>query len=132
MHPIHRTFLGAYFASRILTYIYQPICTYFPKFLLTYLQYLLTYLQKNHFFKVGVFSNCDRTDKWSWTAQGSLKFKNKYCLKPKSGWTNPLDNVNLVLSSACESQNFFEFVPSKYLSVLYITELSYVNCQREK
>jgi hypothetical protein len=84
--------------------------------------YIFIYL----FFKVGVFSSCDATDTWSWTAQGSLQYKKKMCLKPKNG-------VELVLDSVCdERQNFFEFVPSKYLSVLYITGLSYVNCQREK
>ncbi|CAB4026654.1 MAM and LDL-receptor class A domain-containing 2-like, partial [Paramuricea clavata] len=64
--------------------------------------------------KVGVHSNCDLTDKWSWTAKGSLKFKNKYCLKPETGWSNPGNNIKLVIDSACDnSQNFFKFVPTR-------------------
>ena len=79
-------------------------------------------------FKVGVYSNCDGTDKWSWTAKGSLKFKNKYCLKPETGWSSPGNNIKLVIDSACDKpQNFFKFVPSKYRSVLYVTRPSQVN-----
>jgi hypothetical protein len=82
---------------------------------------------------VGVFSSCDATDRWSWTAQGSQQYKKKMCLKPETGGASPGNDVKLVLDSVCdERQNFFEFVPSKYLSVLYITGLSHVNCQREK
>ena len=79
---------------------------------------------------MGVFSGCDATDTWTWTAKGSLQYKKKMCLYPETG-SNPRNNVKL--DSVCdERQNFFEFVPSKYLSVLYITGLSHVNCQREK
>ena len=82
---------------------------------------------------MGVFSSCDVTDTWSWTAQGSLQYKKKMCLRPKTGGDEPRNGVELVLGLVCdERQNFFEFVPSKYLSVLYITGLSHVNCQREK
>ena len=83
---------------------------------------------------MGLFSSCDATDTWSWTAQGSLQYKKKMCLKPETGGGNPRNHIELVLDSVCdERQNFFEFVStSKYLSVLYITGLSHVNCQREK
>ena len=65
------------------------------------------------FFKVGVYSNCNATDKWSWTAKRSLKYKNQYCLKPQ--FLNPKDNTNLVLDSNCDRlHNYFQFVPSKY------------------
>jgi hypothetical protein len=84
-------------------------------------------------FKVGLFSSCNATDTWSWTAQGSLQYKKKMCLRPETGGENPRNDVYLVLDSVCdEQQNVFEFVPSKYLSMLYITGLSHVNCQREK
>ena len=44
------------------------------------------------------------------------------CLKPKTEGEHPRNNVELVLDSVCdERQNFFEFVLSEYLSVLYIT-----------
>ena len=82
---------------------------------------------------MGVFRSCDATDTWSWTAQGSLQYKKKMCLKPKTGGEDPSSGTKLVLDSVCdEQQNVFEFVPSKYLSVLYITGLFHVNCQREK
>jgi hypothetical protein len=68
---------------------------------------------------VGVFSSCNATDKWSWTAQRSLQYKKKMCLKPER--EDQGNNVKLVLDPVCdEPQNFFKFVPSKYLSVLYI------------
>jgi hypothetical protein len=71
---------------------------------------------------VGLFSSCDATDTWTWTAQGSLQYKKKMCLKPETGGAHPRNHVELALDSVCdERQNFFEFVPSKYLSVLYIT-----------
>ncbi len=79
-----------------------------------------------------MYSSCDATDKWAWTRNGSLKFKNKYCLKPVRGWSNPQNNVNLVLDSVCDrSQNLFKFVPSKYIATLP-TVTSNVNrvCQR--
>ena len=62
-----------------------------------------------------MYTNCDAADKWSWTAKGSLKFKNQFCLKPKTGYSNPGNNIRLVLDSNCDrSQNFFKFVASKY------------------
>ena len=73
-------------------------------------------------FKVGVFSTCDATDQWSWTAQGSLQYKKKMCLVPKTGRIDPVDNIVLMLGSACnESKNFFKFVPSKYLYITLCT-----------
>ena len=68
---------------------------------------------------MGVFSSCDATDTWSWTAQGSLQYKKKMCLKPETV-LNPRSGIKLVLDSICdERQNVLQFVPSKYLSVLY-------------
>ena len=59
------------------------------------------------------------TDKWSWTSKGSLQYKQGMCLKPETGGATPDNSVMLVLDSACnESQNFFEFSPSKYHLVL--------------
>ncbi|CAB4033342.1 Hypothetical predicted protein, partial [Paramuricea clavata] len=76
--------------------------------------------------KVGIFSSCDATDTWSWTAQGSLQYKKKMCLQPRGAQGI---YIKLVLDSICDQpQNVFEFVPSTYLSVLYITGLSHVNC----
>jgi hypothetical protein len=60
-------------------------------------------------------------DKWSWTSSGSLQYKKDMCLRPETGGASPDNDVKLVLDSACnESQNFFEFQPSKYHLVLYI------------
>ncbi|CAB4045387.1 MAM and LDL-receptor class A domain-containing 2-like, partial [Paramuricea clavata] len=59
---------------------------------------------------VGVFSSCDATDTWNWTAQGSLQYKKKMCLKPE---TRGVNREWLVLDSVCdERQNVFEFVPT--------------------
>ena len=82
----------------------------------------------NLFFKIGVYDNCEPTDTWSWTAEGSLKYKNKWCIKPKTGWENPENNVNIVLDSTCDhAQNFFKFIPSKYCSVFYTTVKFVIN-----
>ena len=69
------------------------------------------------FVKVAVYSTCNATDTWSWTAEGSLQYRNQMCLKPKNG-ENPNNDEKLVLSSLCNhTQNFFKFVPSKYVCI---------------
>ena len=66
------------------------------------------------FFQVGLYGSCDATDKWSLTSKGSLQYKKNYCLRPQSGWSNPGNDVILVLGSRCDTtQNFFKFVPSE-------------------
>ena len=131
----------------MMGYKYCDIFTYFPTYLPTYIFtylhiYVFTYLPRTPtylhvylflFFKVGVFSSCDATDTWSWTAQGSLQYKKKMCLKPETGGAHPRNHVDFVLDSVCdERQNYLEFMRSKYLSVLYVTGLSHVNCRKEK
>ena len=119
-------YLPTYHPSYLLIPIYLP--TYLPTY--TYLPtptYLRTYLYLPNInnvlhliFKIGVYDNCDPSDTWSWTPKGSLKYKNKWCIKPASGYSNPGNSVNLLLDSTCDqSQNFFKFVASKYLFVFY-------------
>jgi hypothetical protein len=94
---------------------------YVSAFCLIAYTYLFTYSKLLAFliFKVGVFSTCNVTDKWSWTSNGSLQYKQGMCLKPETGGATPDNSVMLVLDSACnEAQNFFEFSPSKYHLVL--------------
>ncbi|CAB3990325.1 MAM and LDL-receptor class A domain-containing 2-like [Paramuricea clavata] len=65
--------------------------------------------------QVRVFSSCDVTDTWNWTANRSLQYREKMCLK--------LDDVKLVLDSVCDKpRNLFEFVPTSgwYLYIEYI------------
>ena len=40
----------------------------------------------NLFLKIGVYDNCDAADTWSWTTEGSLIYKNKWCIKPATEW----------------------------------------------
>ena len=71
-----------------------------------------------------VFSTCNETDTWSWTAEGSLQYKQKMCLKPKTGGANPDNGVIIVLGSACnDSQNMFEFVPSEYRLMVNVKQV---------
>ena len=86
------------------------------------------------FFKIGVYDNCDAADTWSWTAKGSLKYKNKWCIKPKEGGIKPGWNTKLVLDSTCDhDQNFFKFIPSMYCLLFYtnfaiITSVRFYQC----
>ncbi|XP_028407490.1 MAM and LDL-receptor class A domain-containing protein 1-like [Dendronephthya gigantea] len=61
--------------------------------------------------EVGLYRNCTKTDKWSWTKSGSLQYQKKMCLTAKNG-VHHVDGEILVLSSVCDQlQNFIKFVP---------------------
>jgi hypothetical protein len=110
----------------IFTWYITYLSTYLPTYLPTNLHIYLPL-----FFKVGVFSSCDATDTWSWTAQGSLQYKKKMCLKPETGGANPRNDVKLVLDSVCdERKNFLQFVPSKWF--IQLDYLTCMICQRVK